>query len=223
MELNGFILVDKPSGVTTYDCIRHIKKFISTKIGHAGTLDPFSTGVVVILLGKFTKHQSVFMALYKEYIGTALAGITTDTLDITGKVLYKKDCKIDKNILLDTSKTINGEIEIKIPLYSSKKINGVRMYKIARSGNLIDRPLKKVYVEEFEVSNIKDNSFDFYIKCSKGTYVRSVIELIGQKLDIPLVLKELRRISIGKFKVEDSIKLYDIKSIEDIVNNLLSA
>lgn len=221
--MNGFIIIDKPAGITTYDCIRYLKKFVNEKIGHAGTLDPFSTGVVIILFGSYTKHQNIFMQLSKQYVGSAITGIYTDTLDITGRVIYEKEAFIDKEKLLSATKKITGNVEIKVPIFSSKKISGKRMYELARMGINIERPKKTIYIEKFEVTDINEKKFEFFIKCSKGTYVRSVVELLGEILDTPLVLESLRRTKIGTFDIVSAVKLYDIKSPDDILKNLKSA
>ena len=211
--IDGILLVDKKEGITSYDVIRQLKKYFpkGQKIGHAGTLDPFATGLLVILLGKGTKLMSKFLLLDKEYIVKAEFGYETDTQDITGKVIESKELeKIKKSRIRKAVKeSYLGDIEQIPPIFSAKKINGQKAYSFARREESIEIPPKKVTVNEFKILKYDWPFVEFKIKCSSGTYVRTLIRDLGRSLDGFATAVELRRVKIGDFDVQSAIPVDD--------------
>ena len=227
MNLNsGIVLVDKPVGLTSHDIVDFIrKKFRFKKVGHAGTLDPFATGLLIILLGKFTKRSVHFSNYDKEYQGRLCLGITTDTGDREGKVIQKKDldsCKIDKDGLREVFTSFKGEIQQIPPMYSAKKIKGKKLYELARAGIVLKREPKKVTIERIEVLDISVPFVNFSVKCSKGTYIRQLACDIGEKIGCGAHLVSLRRTKIGPLNVKKALPFEKLKEQDlDINENIL--
>lgn len=229
--IDGILIIDKEEGITSYDVIRRLKVFFpkGQKIGHGGTLDPFATGVLIILLGKCTKLMEKIHTLEKGYIVQAKFGYMTDTQDVTGetisenkKVVSKEDIHeyIDENLL--------GNISQVPPLYSAKKVQGQRAYDLARQGKDISLKPKDIQVKVFEVIDYNWPDVSFRIVCSSGTYVRTLINDLGIGIGSFATAQTLRRTRIGKFTLDNSIKsdsinnsvLKSIISINNIENML---
>ena len=203
--MDGILLVDKEKGITSRDVVNQISKKLNIKkVGHAGTLDPLATGLMVIGIGKGTKILELLLNDKKEYIATVKIGIQTDTFDVTGNVVNQvKDYELPKNKL---EKTINSFCKTymqTVPKYSAIKINGRKLYEYARNNIDIELPKKEVTIYSIELLNYKDNEFTFKTLVSKGTYIRSLINDIGNSLNIPMTMMDLRRIKCGKFTIED--------------------
>ena len=209
--IDGILLVDKEVGITSYDVIRRLKKIMQEKIkiGHAGTLDPFASGLLIILLGKGTKMMETFHTYEKVYEVEALLGFSTDTQDIEGKEM-KKYSGTKKPQKEDIVKIIEekflGDIFQKPPMYSAKRIKGERAYSLARKGEYVDLEPKKIHVSQFEVYEYEYPILKCKIRCSTGSYVRTLIHNLGEELGTYATSKNLRRISIGSFNVTESIK-----------------
>lgn len=203
--MDGILLVDKEKGITSRDVVNKIsREFKIKKVGHAGTLDPLATGLMVIGIGKGTKVLELLTSDRKEYIATVKIGIQTDTLDITGKVIEKKDdYNITKKQLEKVLSSFCKTYMQTVPKYSAVKINGKKLYEYARNNVTIELPKKEVTIYSIELLDFKENEFTFKTVVSKGTYIRSLINDIGISLNIPMTMKELRRIRSGKFKIED--------------------
>lgn len=211
--MDGIYLVDKPSGITSFDCIRRLRKILDIKkIGHAGTLDPFATGLLVILTGKATKLSDHLLSLDKVYEGTIYFGKSTDTLDLTGKITsIKEDYTITEEKLNQAFKSLNGNISQIPPKYSAIKIEGRKLYEYAREGVDVNLPKRDVYIHEFySTTTLSNHEIKFYAHTSKGTYIRSLASSLGERLDIPTHLVSLRRIKSGQFKIDDALKLDEI-------------
>jgi len=228
--LEGFLLIDKPSNITSFDCIRHIKKLVSKKIkiSHMGTLDPFATGLIILGFGKATKRSSSFLALDKEYNAQGKIGILTETLDLTGVVtetapLLTKE-EIEKSILSFGRKYLQTP-----PIYSALKFKGDRLYDLARKNKLPREALHKIVAEKAREISIYDlmlvdyNEPYFSIKAhtSHGTYIRSLINDIAIRAGSYATTYQLRRTKIGPFLVSDAVQLYSLKDDQDVVANLL--
>lgn len=203
--MDGILLIDKEKGMTSRDVVNKIsKEFNIKKVGHAGTLDPLATGLMVIGIGKGTKVLELLTSDRKEYIATVKNGIQTDTLDITGKVIEKKDdYNITKKQLEKVLSSFCKTYMQTVPKYSAVKINGKKLYEYARNNVTIELPKKEVTIYSIELLDFKENEFTFKTLVSKGTYIRSLINDIGISLNIPMTMKELRRTKSGKFKIED--------------------
>ena len=216
--MREILLVDKPKGISSFDVIRILRKKLKIKkIGHAGTLDPQATGLLIIGVGKGTKKLQKFLKLPKIYLMEVLLGKKTETGDLEGEILEEKEVKkIDIKKVKEILKNLTGEIELRVPLYSAVKISGVPLYKLARKGVKIKTPLKKMKIYKLALLNHfpKDKYYILKIKmkCGSGTYARSVVEEIGRKLDLPATLSNLRRTKIGHFSVEKAIKIEKINS-----------
>lgn len=211
--MNGIYLIDKPSGITSFDCIRRLRKILNTKkIGHAGTLDPFATGLLVILVGKATKLSDYLLSLDKVYEGVIFFGKSTDTLDLTGKTTrIKEHYTITEDNLKKAFKSLNGAITQIPPKYSAIKIDGRKLYEYAREGKDIELPKRDVFIHKFyPTTKLIDHEIGFYAHTSKGTYIRSLSESLGNALDVPTHLSKLRRTRSGVFKIEDAFSLDEI-------------
>lgn len=212
--MNGVIVVNKDKGYTSRDVVNIVGKYFNTKkIGHTGTLDPLATGVLVLCMGKALKLVEMLVDHDKEYVAKIKLGIETDTLDVTGNVIREVSVpNISKN---DIEKVLNGFIgkqKQEVPIYSAVKVNGKKLYEYARNGEEVELPVKDIEIYDIKlISDIVDNSF--FIKChvSKGTYIRSLVRDIGHSLGVVAVMEELDRVSLGKFKLENS---YTISEIE---------
>lgn len=212
--MNGLLIIDKPKGITSRDVVNTVCSILNTrKVGHAGTLDPIATGVLVVAVGNGLKILEFLNDDVKEYIATVKVGILTDTLDVTGKIVKEKN-----NYFLDSTKLSNiinsfkGKYLQEVPLYSSVKVDGKRLYKYARDGIDVTLPKREVEIIEIELLNISHDEFTFRALVSKGTYIRSLIRDIGEKLEIPCSMKELRRTKQGNFDITDTVTLEKIES-----------
>ena len=210
--MNGVIIVDKPSGVTSRDVVNVIcKKFNTKKVGHTGTLDPIATGVLAICIGKATKLVEVFTSNDKEYIAEVKLGILTDTLDTDGKVIKENKKIINKEDLLNVLNSFIGAYNQEVPIYSAVKINGKKLYDYARDGINVDLPKRMVEIKNIELLDFKEDSYTFKVRVSKGTYIRSLIKDINEKLGVIGVMSNLRRTKQGKFDIKDAFSLDDIE------------
>ncbi len=207
--MDGFLIIDKKEGCTSRDIVNEIGNKLNTKkVGHAGTLDPIATGVLVVAVGKALKILEFVNSEDKEYIATVKLGIETDTLDITGNIKETKDNYfLDLTVLAEVLKSFKGSYMQEVPLYSSVKVDGKRLYKYAREGIPVDLPKRKVEIYDIELLEYNHDEFTFKTTVSKGTYIRSLIRDIGEKIEIPCTMKSLRRTRQGLFKIEDAIDL----------------
>ena len=211
--MNGVIVVNKEKGYTSRDVVNIIGKHFNTKkVGHTGTLDPLATGVLVICMGKSLKLVEMLTNHDKEYIAKVKLGIETDTLDVTGNVINEKEVpNLTKEDIEKVLSEFLGHIKQQVPIFSAIKVNGKKLYEYARNGEEVTLPVKEVDIYNLElISDITDNTF--YIKChvSSGTYIRSLIRDIGYKLNTLATMEELQRITLGKFKIEESYTIDDI-------------
>ena len=202
----GIILINKEKGLTSRDVVNQVsKKLKIKKVGHAGTLDPIATGLLVIGVGNATKILDLLTLDQKEYIATVSIGIQTDTYDITGNILKKQEnYQLDKKALENTLNSFLGSYEQEVPKYSAVKINGKKLYEYARKQEEIELPKRLVTIYQIELLNYNDSEFTFKTLVSKGTYIRSLINDIGLKLNIPMTMKDLKRTRSGKFLLENS-------------------
>ncbi len=211
--LTGFLVVDKPVGYSSFAVVKELKKKLHlSKAGHTGTLDPFASGVLVIALNKATKVIQFLDEKKKEYLVTMELGIETDTLDHTGKVLCEREVgDISKEDINEVLSTFNGSTIQIPPIFSAKKIKGRAAYKYAREGKPVE--LSPIKIEIFEIKLIKyfKPYLKVFIRCSKGTYVRSIVRDLGNLLKTGATSTALRRFSSGRFTLEDSISLNDLE------------
>lgn len=209
--MNGIIIVNKEKDMTSRDVVNILCKFFNTKkIGHTGTLDPIATGVLIITIGKCTKLNELLTSEYKEYIATMKLGILTDTLDITGKIIDKKNYNINKENLIKVLKSFVGKSTQEVPLYSAVKVNGKKLYQYAFNNESVILPKKEIDIKEIELLEIKEDIIKFRCVVSKGTYIRSLIRDIGIKLNTYGTMIDLIRTKQGSYNLEDSYSIHDI-------------
>lgn len=223
--MNGVIIIDKPSGKTSYAVVENIKRILGVrKVGHTGTLDPLATGVLPVCINEATKLVQFFLMDSKEYRATMLLGIETDTLDIEGKITARKEpCVIRSNIEAVLSGFV-GKIEQTPPRYSAVKYKGKPMYKWARKGHVVDPLPRMVEIHQITLEDVELPYVTFSVSCSKGTYIRSLCSDIGEKLGCGACLSALRRIKSGHFLEESAISfenVHDQKKVEILTKNLI--
>lgn len=212
----GVLLLDKPTGLTSHDVVDRVRrKLRMKKVGHAGTLDPNATGLMILLLGKATKLSQFLMGLDKIYEGTGMLGRSTTTQDGEGETIEEHEVpEISEATMRETLAEFLGDQYQTPPMFSAKKVEGVPLYKLARKGKEVEREARVIRVKSFELDRWESPEFDFTVDCSKGTYVRTLIHDIGAKLGCGAYLKDLRRTEIGKFLIEDSLELDEFEGME---------
>ena len=214
--MEDILFIDKPKGMSSFDVIQVLRKKLKIKkMGHAGTLDPQATGLLIIGVGKGTKKLKEFAQLSKTYLMEVLIGQRTETGDFEGKVVEEKEVKkVDIKKVKKILKEMEGEIELQVPLYSAVKFKGKPLYKYAREGIKITPPKRRTKIFYLKLLGWKKKGKFFVLKiemkCQKGTYARSVAEEIGRRLNFPATLKELRRLKIGNFDVSKAKKITEI-------------
>ena len=204
--MDGIILINKEKGLTSRDVVNKIsKKLQIKKVGHAGTLDPIATGLLVIGVGKGTKILDLLTLDQKEYIATVSIGFKTDTYDITGNITEENyNYHLDKDKLKNVLDSFKGSYNQEVPKFSAVKIDGKKLYEYARKQIDIELPKRLVTIYKIELLTYNDSEFTFKVLVSKGTYIRSLIHDISLKLNIPMTMKELIRTKSGKFLLENS-------------------
>lgn len=217
--MNGIILIDKPKGYTSFDVVAKMRRLCKTKkIGHAGTLDPMATGVLPILVGNATKFQELLQNSDKEYLATFKLGITTDTEDITGKVLSTSPVKVNLYDIKNVIQKFIGEIYQIPPMYSAIKVNGQKLYELARKGLTVKREPRRVNINFIDLLdfNKEDNLLKILVSCSKGTYIRTLVKDIGEALGCGATLTELKRTLACSFSLSECMS---IEEVEKLSNN----
>lgn len=213
--ISGILNVNKEVGISSNKCVSLVKKALNTrKVGHTGTLDLEAYGVLPIVIGKATRVSDYLMDDKKEYITEAVFGKRTDTLDYSGEVLDTSDIVFDKDQLLEVMEGFKGEITQIPPMYSAIKVNGQKLYDLARNGVEIERKVRKVNIYEFELLEYEFPKAKFKIICSKGTYIRTLIDDLGEKLGSFAYVDSLCRSKVGDFYIEDSIKSQNLLSMD---------
>ncbi len=205
-QAGEILLIDKPRGWTSFKAVKEIRNFIKVKkVGHAGTLDPMATGLLIICTGKKTKEISSYQNLFKSYKGIISLGKTTASMDTETEIIKEMpvDNLEDEKILLARNKFI-GKINQIPPMYSALKVNGKPLYKLARQGKEIKREAREIEIYKFEITKIALPDIWFEINCSRGTYIRSIANDLGNELGCGGILSDLRRTAIGEFSVEDA-------------------
>lgn len=198
--------MDKPRGLTSHDVVARVRRVLNgAKVGHAGTLDPDATGVLVVCVGKATKISSFLMEGAKEYRGTGRLGIATDTQDATGTVLEERAVTVTEDELRAACAEFLGELEQLPPMYSAVKVDGQRLYRLARKGVEVERASRRVTVHELRVVDVALPDFRFFLRCSKGTYVRTIVHDVGSRLGCGAHLAELVRCRQGIFDLEQAL------------------
>lgn len=217
--MNGFLNINKPKGISSYDVIRILKPGLGkVKIGHTGTLDPIADGSLVIAIGNATRLIEYLQGT-KVYKAELELGKTSNTYDLTGEVKQNDIdiSQVSKESLMKIAKSFTGEIEQVPPIYSAVKVRGAKAYEIARRGEWVDLKARKVQIYKIEINQLNLPKLEMTVECSKGTYIRSLVNDIGKKLNTGAVMTKLTRLQDYNFKLSDSIKIEDIKDIQDIL------
>jgi tRNA pseudouridine55 synthase len=220
--LFGVLNIYKPTGMTSHDVISILRKKTGVRqIGHTGTLDPFAQGVLPVCIGKATRLIE-YMADDKEYLATVQFGSSTTTFDIEGEIVFKSDKKISEKEIAEHLKFFEGEIEQIPPIYSAIKVNGKKLYEYARKGENVEVKPRKVFIENIELKSFNSElqQAEILLKCSKGTYIRSIANDLGNSLSTGAHLIKLIRTQAGNFRVENSTELENINFQKDIINPL---
>lgn len=224
-DFEGVLLIDKPDGMTSHDVVDRVRHKLKMKrVGHAGTLDPNATGLMIILVGKATKLSQFLMGLDKTYEGVISLGIETTTQDAEGEVVEEKPVpELSEDQVRETMLEFVGDQYQTPPMFSAKKQDGVPLYKLARKGKTVEREPRFIHVSSFKLDRWESPEIEFTLSCSKGTYVRTIANDLGRKIGCGAYLKELRRTDIERFHIEDSIELesFEELSIEEIKSWLI--
>lgn len=215
------LLIDKPLHWTSFQVVNKLRweirqafKIKKIKVGHAGTLDPLATGLLVLCTGKMTKQIDTFQGQIKEYTGTLVLGSTTPSFDLETEIDRTFETNhITIDLIHKTTKQFIGDIEQQPPVFSALKKDGKRLYEFARAGETVEIKSRQVHVQEFEITNIDGLNIDFRIVCSKGTYIRSLAHDFGKALHSGAHLSALRRTKIGDFDVKNAISVEDFIKI----------
>ncbi|EGO87817.1 tRNA pseudouridine(55) synthase TruB [Clostridium botulinum C] len=218
--MDGILNIYKPIGITSFDVVRQIKKVTGIKkIGHTGTLDPLATGVLPICIGKGTKIVDYLMKDFKVYKAELKLGVITDTYDREGKELSVKDVNVSKKEIIDKINSFKGNILQVPPMYSALKVNGKRLYELAREGKEVERVARPVTIYDIEILDISIPYIKFMVKCSKGTYIRSLCYDIGDNLGCGGAMWNLERVQSGSFNKDNSITLENLTkdNVEDYI------
>lgn len=220
--MNGIIIINKKKGSTSHDNVYKIKKMFNEKVGHTGTLDPMAEGVLPILIGKGTLVSKYLINHDKKYIVKLQLGIQTDTADSEGKIL--KELPVENMQTLKINEVLNtfiGKQEQIPPMYSAIKVNGKKLYEYARKGQTVDIKPRTIEIYEIKLIHIDEEKkqIEFEVFCGKGTYIRSLCEDIAEKLGTVGYMKELKRIQVGEFKIEDSVTIEELENYKDNIND----
>ena len=212
LELDGVLLVDKPYGCSSFDVIRPLKRhFGIAKLGHAGTLDPLATGLLIVVLGKATKLSQALMCGLKEYTGIIQLGVKTSTYDREGEIIETHPTDgIDLPMIEKHMLSFIGDQYQEAPMFSAKKLDGVPLYKLARNGKEIKREPNFITIFKFDPTQYENGNVHFHVRCSKGTYIRSLAYDLGERIGCGGHLAALRRIKSGDFSIEQAVDLNEL-------------
>ncbi|MCL2562777.1 MAG: tRNA pseudouridine(55) synthase TruB [Oscillospiraceae bacterium] len=214
--MNGILLIDKPQEWTSHDVVAKLRGLLKERrIGHAGTLDPMATGLLTIFVGRATRAAEFAEAEEKTYIARLRLGVVTDTQDITGRVLRECEAEVSQAMLEAVLPRFLGEILQVPPMYSAIKVDGQRLYKLARQGVEVERRARPVTIHRLAVLGRVDGDFELEITCSKGTYIRTLCHDIGEVLGCGGTMSALRRTAVGAFSAADACTLAEIEASDD--------
>ena len=206
--MNGIVIVDKPQGWTSQDVTARLRRVFNTRrIGHGGTLDPMATGVLPVFVGRATRGVEFFEHAEKVYETVLRLGITTDTEDITGTVLTRQETLLTQEAILAVLPRFRGEILQVPPMYSALKVNGQKLYDLARQGKQVERKPRPITVHELDFLGFDGENVRLRVRCSKGTYIRTLCKDIGEALGCGGCMAQLRRVSAGSYGIEEAVPL----------------
>lgn len=213
--MDGVVLISKPKGLTSTRVVEKVRKRLKVKVGHTGTLDPIARGLLVLTVGKATRFSWIFTGLEKGYRVRGILGVITDTYDLEGEVLLRKEVRVGCGEVERVLEEFRGEIEQVPPPFSAKKVGGKRSYRLARKGLRPDLKPVKVKIYHIELTWCQIPEFEVYARVSSGTYMRSLINDIGNKLSSGAAVKDLTRESVGPFTLREAVELEEFLASED--------
>ncbi len=217
--MNGIVNVNKPLGITSHDVVYRLRRILNIKkIGHTGTLDPDASGVLPMCIGKGTKLAELLTGADKQYLAEMTLGAVTDTQDKSGEILERFDVDVTERKIADAVQSFVGEIEQIPPMYSAIKIDGKKLYELAREGKTVERKSRKVVIKNIEIKDIDldQNTVTMLVDCTKGTYIRTLCEDIGKTLGCGGYMSALERTKSGRFNIEDA---FDLDTIAQMAEN----
>ena len=221
--MNGIVIVDKPADWTSQDVVSKLRGVFQTRrIGHGGTLDPMATGVLPVFVGRATRGVEFFEHAEKTYEAVLQLGITTDTEDTTGNILEEKPVSVTKEQFLAVLEQFRGEIQQIPPMYSALKVNGQKLYQLARKGKEVERQPRTITICQLECLEFAGTTAKLRVRCSKGTYIRTLCKDIGEALGCGGCMAQLRRVAAGEYAIENAVPLADLVASEDPGKYLLS-
>ena len=214
--MNGIVIVDKPSGWTSQDVVSKLRGVFKTRrIGHGGTLDPMATGVLPVFVGRATRGVEFFEHAEKTYEAVVQLGITTDTEDTTGNILEEKPVSVTENEFLSVLEQFRGEIQQIPPMYSALKVNGQKLYDLARQGREVERKSRAITIFKLECLEFSGTTARILVHCSKGTYIRTLCKDIGEALGCGGCMAALRRIQAGEYSIGQAVSLQTLTESEN--------
>lgn len=214
--MDGIVIVDKPQGWTSQDVTARLRRVFGTRrIGHGGTLDPMATGVLPVFVGRATRAVEFFEHAEKTYETVLRLGITTDTEDMTGTVLTEENVSFTEEQLQETLAAFRGEILQVPPMYSALKVNGQKLCDLARKGKTVERQPRPITVHELTLVERGENTLRLRVRCSKGTYIRTLCKDIGEKLDCGGCMESLRRVAAGEYTIREAVPLQTLLDTEE--------
>lgn len=211
--MDGLLLIDKPQDMTSHDVVARLRKLVGQRsIGHTGTLDPLATGLMVMVLGEATKLSDYLMAADKTYSLKIRLGVTTDTLDRTGKILSEKEGRVAAAKIRQAVGELQGEFDWEVPLFSAAKVDGKKLYEHGRAGtgDQVVRPVKRMKFWDAEILELGEDRLEVSLSCSKGGFVRTWASQLGEKLGPGAVVEELRRLRVGQWGIDQAATLEEI-------------
>lgn len=213
MAFHGLLLIDKPTGLTSHDVVAKVRRIMGTKsVGHSGTLDPLASGLMVLLIGEATKLSQYILEQNKAYKVKAKLGLTTDTLDITGQALKTEVVKVSLVQIRNAAMSLSGEMQLPIPLFSAAKVDGKKLYEYARQGQEIEPPLKVMNFFDLEFHSQGPDWVEMSMHCTKGSFIRSWVHLLGQKLGCGAAMSELRRTESQPYKLDQALTFEELEN-----------
>ena len=211
---NGVIIINKEEGLTSQGVVTRVKRLLGAdKAGHTGTLDPMATGVLPVLVGRGVKASEFMLTSDKHYSATLLLGVTTDTEDVTGEVLTECDKIPNEAEVMDVIRSFVGEYMQTPPMYSALKVGGKKLYELAREGQIIEREARAVFIHSIDAKKLSDREYFIDVKCSKGTYIRTLCADIGARLGCGGTMKTLERCEASGFVLSDGITLSELEAL----------